>query len=111
MHTILLNYYTIGIIAILAAISPGPDFVIVTKHALTQNRRNALLASLGIGCGILIHTSYCVLGLAIILSQSLLWFSLIKYLGASYLIYLGVKSLFSKKIKTSTTSSITLPKT
>lgn len=51
------------------------------------------MASLGIGIGILIHSSYCILGLGLIISQSLFLFSLIKYLGASYLIYLGIKSL------------------
>lgn len=90
------EYYTIAIIAILAAISPGPDFVVVTKHAITHNRNNAIMASLGIGAGILIHSTYCIFGLAVIISQSLLLFSMIKYLGATYLIYLGLKSLLSK---------------
>ena len=54
------------------------------------------MSSLGIGVGILIHSTYCVLGLAVVISQSLLLFSLIKYLGAAYLVYLGVKSLINK---------------
>lgn len=91
------EYYTIALIALLAAISPGPDFVVVAKNALAHNRHSAIFSSLGIGAGILIHSIYCVLGLAIIISHSLLLFSLIKYLGAAYLIYLGVKSIFSKK--------------
>ena len=90
------EYYTIAVIALLAAISPGPDFVVVAKNALAYDRRNAIFSSLGIGVGILIHSTYCVLGLAIVISQSLLLFSLIKYLGAAYLIYLGIKSVFSK---------------
>lgn len=94
---IMIEYYTIALIAVLAAISPGPDFVVIAKNALAHNRQSALLASLGIGVGILIHTTYCVLGLAIVISQSLLLFSLIKYFGAAYLIYLGVKSLLSKQ--------------
>lgn len=92
----MIEYYTIGLIAFLAVILPGPDFVIVAKNALSHNRQNAIAASLGIGTGILIHSSYCVLGLALIISQSLLLFSLIKYLGAAYLIYLGIKSLLAK---------------
>ena len=54
------------------------------------------MASLGIGAGILIHSTYCILGLAVVISQSLLLFSMIKYLGAAYLIYLGLKSLLSR---------------
>jgi RhtB (resistance to homoserine/threonine) family protein len=92
----MIEYYTIGIIALLAAMSPGPDFFIVAKHAFAHSRKSAILASLGIGFGIIIHSTYCVLGLALVISQSLLIFSLIKYLGAAYLIYLGIKSLFSK---------------
>lgn len=92
----MIEYYTIALIAILAAISPGPDFVVVAKNALTHNCRSAIMASLGVGVGVLVHSTYCVLGLAIVISQSLLLFSLIKYLGAAYLIYLGIKSLFSK---------------
>ncbi len=93
----MIQYYTIALIALLAAISPGPDFVVVAKHAVSHDRRNAVMASLGIGVGILFHSTYCVLGLAVIISQSLLLFSLIKYMGAAYLIYLGVRSLLSKK--------------
>lgn len=92
----MLEFYTIALIAILASISPGPDFVVVTKNAITYNRRSAVMASLGVSNGILIHSTYCILGLAVVISQSLLLFSLIKYLGESYLIYLGIKSLFSK---------------
>lgn len=94
---IMFEYYTIATIALLAAISPGPDFVVVAKHAITHNRRNAIMASLGIGLGICIHSTYCVLGLAVVISHSLLLFSMIKYLGAAYLIYLGLKSFFSKR--------------
>lgn len=93
----MIEYYTIGLIALLAAISPGPDFVVVVKQAMTQSRHSAVMTSLGIGVGILVHTAYCVLGLAIVISQSILLFNLIKYLGASYLIYLGIKSLLSKQ--------------
>ncbi len=92
------QYYTIAVVAILAAMSPGPDFFIVSKHALMHSRYNAIMASIGIGVGILIHSIYCILGLAIIISQSILLFSIIKYLGAAYLIYLGVKNLFTHSV-------------
>lgn len=92
----MIEYYTIALIAILAAISPGPDFVIVAKNALTHNVRSAVMTSLGVGAGVMVHTLYCVLGLAIVISQSIFLFNLIKYLGAAYLIYLGLKSLLSR---------------
>ena len=103
------EYYTIAVIALLAAISPGPDFVVVTKNAIAYHRRHAVITSLGTGIGILVHSTYCVLGLAIVISQSLLLFSLIKYLGASYLIYLGIKSLFAKNSETPSQFQKSLP--
>lgn len=92
-----MGYYTIALIALLAAISPGPDFAVVVKNSIAHHRRSGIATALGVAAGVVVHTSYCVLGLAVIISQSLLLFSLIKYLGAAYLIYLGVKSIISKK--------------
>lgn len=93
----MLEYYTIGMIAILAAISPGPDFAMVLRNSLMHHREAGILTAFGIGAGILIHTTYCVLGLALIISQSIFLFSIIKFIGAGYLIYLGIKGLFAKK--------------
>jgi len=80
----------------LGAMSPGPDFVIVSKNALAHSRRAGFFTAFGICMGILLHSAYCILGLAVIISQSLLLFSIIRYLGAAYLIYLGIKNLLSK---------------
>ncbi len=92
----MMEYYTIGVIAILAAISPGPDFVVVVKNALSHDRKSAILTSVGVSLGTMVHSTYCILGLALIISKSIFLFNAIKYLGASYLIYLGIKSLLSK---------------
>ena len=76
---------------------PGPDFVIVTKNTLLHSRHSGFYASLGIGCAILVHVTYCALGIAFIISKSVLWFDIIKYTGACYLIYLGICTLLSKQ--------------
>lgn len=89
------GYWTIAIIALLAAISPGPDFVVVAQYALAGHRRGAMMVSLGVGAGVLVHVSYCVLGLAVVIAHSVVLFRLIQYCGAAYLIYLGVKGIFS----------------
>lgn len=91
------QFYSVGVIALLSAMSPGPDFIILTKNALCENRQKALFCAFGIALGILVHTSYCVLGLAIIINQSLLLFNVIKIAGAFYLMYLGYKGLRAKK--------------
>lgn len=87
---------TLGIIALLAAISPGPDFVVVVKNTLNA-RRVGLMTAFGVGFGILVHVTYSLLGIGLIISQSILLFSLIKYAGAAYLLYLGIQLLRAKK--------------
>ncbi len=93
----MLQFLAISLLIILAAISPGPDFAVVTKNSLLYGRRAGILTASGVSSSLLIHSTYCILGLAIIISKSLLAFSIIKYLGASYLIYLGIKGLLAKR--------------
>lgn len=90
------EFFTITLIILLAAISPGPDFALVVKNSIQHTRKDGIFTALGVSCSLLIHSFYCILGLAIIISQSLLLFSIIKYLGAAYLIYIGIKSLLAK---------------
>ena len=84
---------TIGLLVLFTAMLPGPDFVIVTHNTLMHSRRAGLLTALGIGSAIIIHISYCILGLALIIAQSALAFTIIKVAGAAYLIYLGLVTL------------------
>ncbi|OGT42688.1 MAG: hypothetical protein A3F13_09500 [Gammaproteobacteria bacterium RIFCSPHIGHO2_12_FULL_40_19] len=90
------QFFTIGLLMLLSAMLPGPDFALVTKNTILHSRRAGLFTSLGVGSAILIHITYCALGLAIVISQSILLFNIIKYIGAVYLIYLGITSLLSK---------------
>lgn len=91
------EFFSITLIIILAAISPGPDFAMVVKNAMSYDRKSGVFTAAGVSFSLLIHASYCLLGLAIIISKSLLLFSIIKYIGALYLIYIGIKSLLVKQ--------------
>jgi RhtB (resistance to homoserine/threonine) family protein len=91
------EFLSISLLIILAAISPGPDFAIVTKNSLLYSRKAGIYTAFGISVSLLVHAIYCILGLALIISQSLLAFSIIKYLGAAYLIYIGIKGLLAKR--------------
>jgi RhtB (resistance to homoserine/threonine) family protein len=95
------QFITIGVLMLLSAMLPGPDFALVAKNTVLHSRRAGLFTSLGVGSAILIHITYCALGLALVISESLLLFSIIKYVGAVYLIYLGITSLLSKTVTTS----------
>jgi RhtB (resistance to homoserine/threonine) family protein len=77
----------------LAVASPGPDFAIVLKQSLAHGRRAAVWTSLGIGAGLSIHISYCVLGLGWLLHDSPGVLVVLQYLGAAYLAYVGVQAL------------------
>lgn len=84
-------------IHLLAVMSPGPDFAMVVRNSLVYSRRTGILAAVGLGLGILLHVFYSLLGIGLIISQSVVLFNTIKLVGAAYLIYIGVKSLFAKK--------------
>jgi RhtB (resistance to homoserine/threonine) family protein len=87
---------TVTIIHLLALISPGPDFIVAVKNSLTYSRKVGVYTALGFGLGITIHLFYCVGGLAILISQSIIIFNILKLLGAGYLIFIGLKTIISK---------------
>ncbi|AAY93829.1 LysE family translocator [Pseudomonas protegens] len=82
-------------ITILAVLSPGADFALVTRNSLLLSRRHGVFTALGIGLGVMVHIGYSLLGVGVLLQQSLLWFTGLKIAGALYLIYLGIKLLRS----------------
>ncbi len=66
---------SVAFISLLGAISPGPDFAIVTKNCLSAGTfRAGYLTALGVASAVLIHVSYCLFGLAIVIQESLLFF-------------------------------------
>jgi threonine/homoserine/homoserine lactone efflux protein len=77
-------------------LTPGPDMLYVIARGIAQGRSVALIASLGISLGLLVHTTLAAFGLSVLLSQSLPAFMAVKYAGAVYLVYLGVQALLSK---------------
>ncbi|MDO8604688.1 MAG: LysE family transporter [bacterium] len=90
---------TVTMVHLLAVISPGPDFIIAVKNSLSYSRKTGIWTSVGFAMGISVHIFYCVAGLAVLISQSILLFNIIKLIGAGYLIYLGVKAVLSKSTK------------
>lgn len=83
---------TVTLVHLLAVMSPGPDFIMVMKNALTYSRKAGIWTAIGIATGISVHVFYSLAGLAFIIAQSILLFNTFKLLGAAYLIYLGIKS-------------------
>ena len=98
----------ISSIHLLAAASPGPDFVLVSQQTLSNGKKAGLMCSIGIALGLSIHITYSAFGLAAVIanSSSALW--AIKILGGGYLIYLGIKG-FKAKPANITESNATTP--
>lgn len=93
-------YYLLFVLVnLLGAMSPGPDFAIVTRYALKGSRVAAFRVTLGIAAALIIHVSYCLLGAAVFLQNSPKLFLAIQLLGALYLGYLGVKMLQEKDVE------------
>ncbi|BBN80671.1 lysine transporter LysE [Pseudoalteromonas sp. A25] len=90
------EFLLIAVAHFFAVASPGPDFAIVLKQSIQRGRANALWTSGGVALGILVHVTYCLLGVAIVLSQSPTLFSVLKYVAGAYLAYMGVQALRAK---------------
>jgi RhtB (resistance to homoserine/threonine) family protein len=80
-------------IGALVIIAPGPDTVVVTKNALLHGRRAALATSLGVNTGLLIWTVAAALGIAAVVRESAVAFTVLKLVGAAYLVWLGIGAL------------------
>lgn len=90
------GFLIITTVHLLAAASPGPDFVLVSQHTLKYGRRAGLWCSLGVALGLSIHIVYSILGLATVVANSVTLLWIIKLLGGCYLIYLGIQGLRAK---------------
>ncbi len=77
------------------AVIPGADFAMVLRQAVVRDRRAALFTSAGVATSILVHGTYTLLGIGVIVGQSLLAFNIIKWLGAAYLVWLAISALRS----------------
>ena len=91
------NFWMFALTGLLLNLTPGNDMLYVIARSSGQGTRAGVISALGIGAGCVIHIFAAVIGLSALIAQSATAFDIIKYLGAAYLVYLGVKSLLSKK--------------
>jgi len=81
-------------------ISPGPDMIYVITRGMAHGRRAGILSAIGVVCGILVHTTAAAFGLTLILQTSAFAFLVVKFSGAAYLLYLGIKAWRDKSTLT-----------
>ncbi|MBD2837938.1 LysE family transporter [Pseudomonas sp. JM0905a] len=90
------EFLTVALIHLLAVASPGPDFAIVVRESVAHGRRAGTWTALGVGTGIFVHVAYSLLGIGLIVSQSIMLFNALKWAAAAYLLYIGIKALRAK---------------
>lgn len=91
------NFIAFLVATVLFVLTPGIETVFLINKSISQGRRSGVYTSFGLNTGALVHTLLGALGLSIMVAKSVIFFALIKYLGAAYLIYLGVTKVMSKK--------------
>jgi threonine/homoserine/homoserine lactone efflux protein len=91
------HLYLFFISSLLLNLTPGNDMLYVASRSISQGTKAGIISAAGVFIGCFVHITAAVLGLSIIISRSAYLFSIIKFAGAAYLIYLGIKALVSKR--------------
>ena len=96
-------------ITVLAVISPGPDFAMVTRCSLLYGRSAGVWVAWGIALGVQVHVCYSVLGVAWLLQHSPGWFTAFKLAGAAYLVWIGWQTLRSPALPNTSDTALSQP--
>jgi RhtB (resistance to homoserine/threonine) family protein len=90
------EFFTVALIHLLAVASPGPDFAVVVRESVAHGRKAGTYTAMGVGTAIFLHVGYSLLGIGLIVSQSIVLFNALKWAAAAYLLYIGIKALRAK---------------
>nr|WP_241878079.1 LysE family translocator [Psychrobacter sp. PraFG1]UNK04502.1 LysE family translocator [Psychrobacter sp. PraFG1] len=91
------NYWGFLAAGLLLNLTPGADSLYIIMRSISQGSKAGVFSALGITSGILVHTLLAALGLSVLLSRHPMAFNMVKYIGALYLCYLGIRLLWPKK--------------
>jgi len=92
-----ITHFEFFVVAVfLLNVTPGPDTAYIVGRSVAQGRGAGLMSALGISAGCCVHSLACAFGLTALLAASATAFTVIKFVGAIYLMYLGVRLLFAK---------------
>ena len=90
-----MSYLVFAVIMVIGQFSPGPDMLLLTKNALNHNLRASLFTVAGVTTGIFVHSVIALTGLIVLLKSAPAWSEGIRFAGAAYLSYLGIRLLLS----------------
>lgn len=85
-----------SIAAIILALTPGPDMLYIATRSITQGRGAGIFSALGVHTGVLIHTIAAAFGISALIAESAVAFNIVRYAGAAYLVYLGIRTILNK---------------
>ncbi|WP_263262699.1 LysE family transporter [Pseudomonas sp. RIT-PI-S] len=103
------EFLAVAAIHLLAVASPGPDFAVVVRESVTHGRRAGTWTALGVGSAIFLHVGYSLLGIGLIVSQSIVLFNALKWLAAAYLLYIGFKALRARPAGAQPSEAVAVP--
>ena len=89
------SFLAVALISLIAAISPGPDFFIVFRNSLVHSRKAGFLTSFGVSMAIIVHLSYTIIGIGVLIAERPFLYAILKYSGVVYLFYIGLKGIIS----------------
>ncbi len=93
----LLAWFLFASVQVAATMSPGPAFVVSVRNAMAYGRRAGIYTALGLAFGIAVHVILVLAGLSFLIAQSVIAFAVVKYVGAAYLVYIGIKAILARK--------------
>jgi len=91
------QFLLIATVHLFAVASPGPDFALILKQSIRYNRRIAIYTSLGIAAGIILHVTYTLVGIGLLIASDERLFTALKYIAASYFCYIAWHCIRAKK--------------
>ncbi len=92
-----LQWALLASVQLAATMSPGPAFVVSVRNSMAHSRSVGVFTSLGLALGVGAHVVFVLVGISLVISQSVILFSIVKYAGAAYLCYVGIKAIFFSK--------------
>ncbi len=98
INTFMAEIIAVSTVAAFMAVIPGADFVMVTRTSIRNGRLAGLCTTLGVCLSVCVHASYSIAGLAVVIANSSWLFSVIKYAGAAYLMYIAWQLLTTREL-------------
>jgi threonine/homoserine/homoserine lactone efflux protein len=91
------DFWVFAVTGLILNLTPGNDMLFVIARSSSGGTKSGVISALGIGVGCLVHILAAMVGLSALIAQSALAFTIIKYIGAAYLVYLGIRAILSRK--------------